>query len=206
MSAVTTLNREGFGGTAQAPAEAVGAHALGFWIFLMSDAIVFALLFATYATMIPGGTGEPTTKDLFDLRRTFAETALLLTSSLTCGFCSLSAQLGKVRPTAIWLGVTLALGLGFIALEAGEFQDMIRRGASPDRSGFLSSFYGLVGTHGLHVSLGAIWGLVMTAQLMIKGLMPSVRSRLERWSQFWHFLDIVWIGIFSLVYLPGVLR
>lgn len=188
------------------PDDAVGAHALGFWIFLMSDAIIFALLFATYATMSHGGAERPDTSALFDLRRTFGETALLLTSSLTCGLSALSMQQGHVRPTLIGLGVTLLLGSGFIAMEVGEFRDMISRGAGPDRSGWLSAFFGLVGTHGLHVTLGTVWGLVMIAQLQLKGLTPMVRSRLERWSQFWHFLDIVWIGIFSLVYLPGLLR
>ncbi len=202
MSAVTAMPDAG--SSEQRAAEAVGAHALGFWIFLMSDAIIFALLFATYATMSQGAADAPSTRELFDLRRTFAETVLLLTSSLTCGFSALGLQQGKARSAVIWLVVTLLLGLGFIVVEAGEFRDMIGRGAGPDRSGFLSSFYGLVGTHGLHVSLGTIWGLVMIAQLQIKGLTPMVRSRLERWGQFWHFLDIVWIGIFSLVYLPGL--
>jgi len=177
----------------------------GFWIYLMSDAIIFALLFATYVVMTRGTDGGPTGRDVFDLTRTFAETALLLTSSFTFGMASV-AILGRNRSGVIlWLVVTAILGLCFIALELSEFAGMIAEGAGPDRSGFLSAFFVLVGTHGLHVSGGLVWIAVMIVQLMTKGFTPPVLSRLYRLGLFWHFLDIVWIGIFSVVYLPGVL-
>lgn len=177
----------------------------GFWIYLMSDAIIFALLFATYVVMTQGTDGGPTGHDVFDLKRTFGETALLLTSSFTFGMASV-AILGRNRGGVIlWLVVTAVLGLCFIALELSEFTGMIASGAGPDRSGFLSGFFVLVGTHGLHVSGGLVWIAVMIAQLLLKGFTPPVLSRLYRLGLFWHFLDIVWIGIFSVVYLPGVL-
>jgi cytochrome o ubiquinol oxidase subunit III len=190
-------------------AEAIGRadeKAFGFWLYLMSDAMIFALLFATYVVMISGTADGPSGKELFSLPRAFAETMLLLVSSMTFGFANLAApaqQRGAVRG---WLLVTLVFGLGFVALELQEFSGMIAAGAGPERSGFLSAFFTLVGTHGLHVSFGMICILVMIGQVAIKGLTAPVASRLFRLGLFWHFLDIVWIGIFSVVYLPGVLR
>ena len=185
--------------------EAQADRAFGFWLYLMSDAVIFALLFATYAVMSRSYAGGPEAGDLFDLGHTFAETLLLLASSMSYGFVSL-AVLGKNRMRALtWLGVTFALGLGFAGLELGEFQSLVVRGAGPDRSGFLSAFFTLVGTHGIHVSFGLVWILVMLGQVGVKGLTPPVSSRLQRLGVFWHFLDLVWIGIFSVVYLPGVL-
>lgn len=180
--------------------------AFGFWLYLMSDAMIFALLFMTYVVMTGGTAGGPSGKELFSLPRAFAETMLLLVSSTTFGFASLAARQGHRSATLLWLIVTFALGLGFITLEAQEFAGMIAEGAGPGRSGFLSAFFALVGTHGLHVSAGMLCILVMLGQIAAKGLTEPVSSRLFRLGLFWHFLDIVWIGIFSVVYLPGVLR
>jgi len=194
---------------ASAPnAEAIGRaeeRAFGFWLYLMSDAMIFALLFATYVVMISGNAGGPTGKELFSLPRAFAETMLLLTSSTTFGFANLASQARRRGAVFGWLLVTLALGLGFVGLEIQEFTGMIAAGAGPDRSGFLSAFFVLVGTHGLHVSFGMLCIVVMIGQIAFKGLTGPVASRLFRVGLFWHFLDIVWIGIFSVVYLPGVL-
>ncbi|MCP5304737.1 MAG: cytochrome o ubiquinol oxidase subunit III [Chromatiaceae bacterium] len=186
-------------------AETRATRALGFWIYLMSDAVIFALLFATYATMIGNYADGPSGKTLFNLTHTLGETTLLLTSSLTCGLATWSAQQRRGGTAVAWLLVTLALGLGFIGMEIVEFMGLLHQGAGPQRSGFLSAFFTLVGTHGLHVSVGIVWLLVMIAQIVIKGPSSWVQSRLQRWSTFWHFLDIVWVGIFSIVYLPGML-
>lgn len=180
-------------------------RALGFWFYLMSDAVIFALLFATYATMRGNYAGGPGGSELFTLTHTLGETALLLSSSLSCGLAMLAAGQRRRSAALGWLVVTLMLGLGFVAMELIEFNGMLQQGAGPDRSGFLSAFFTLVGTHGLHVSVGILWLLVMMAQLLIKGPNAWVLSRLQRWAVFWHFLDIVWIGIFSVVYLPGVM-
>ena len=179
--------------------------AFGFWLYLMSDAIIFALLFATYVVMAPNNAGGPTGKDVFNLGRTFAETMLLLCSSITFGFATVAVRLGRQRVALNWLAVTFVLGVGFVTLEIGEFTSMYQQGAGPQRSGFLSAFFTLVGTHGLHVSMGLVWILILSTQVLVKGLTEPVVSRLFRLGLFWHFLDIVWIGIFSIVYLPGVL-
>ena len=176
----------------------------GFWLYLMSDAIIFALLFATYVTMRHNLAGGPGGQALFDLGHSFGETLLLLSSSMTCGLAMLSLPARRPGLAILWLGITLLLGAGFIGLELSEFAAMLQQGAGPDRSGFLSAFFTLVGTHGLHVSVGMLWGLVMIIQLQVKGASAPVVSRLQRWSLFWHFLDIVWIGIFSIVYLPAI--
>ncbi len=178
--------------------------AFGFWIYLMTDAIIFALLFATYVVMSVGTAGGPTGKDIFSLPHTFGETLLLLFSSTTFGFASVAMFARDKRGVIGWLLLTVALGLGFVAMELQEFGGLIAENAGPDRSGFLSAFFALVGTHGLHVSIGMLCILVMVGQILLKGLTGPVRSRLYRLGLFWHFLDIVWIGIFSVVYLPGV--
>jgi cytochrome o ubiquinol oxidase subunit 3 len=191
---------------AHAPAsEASEQRAFGFWLYLMSDAIIFSLLFATYAVMMTNTDGGPTGKTLFSLPNAFAETMLLLFSSITFGFATLAMRSGEAASVRRWLLVTVVLGLGFVGLEMREFYGLVHVGAGPDRSGFLSAFFTLVGTHGAHVSVGLIWILVMTSQIMVKGLTAPVVSRLGRLAMFWHFLDIIWIGIFSVVYLPGVL-
>jgi cytochrome o ubiquinol oxidase subunit 3 len=179
--------------------------ALGFWLYLMSDAIIFALLFATYVVMAPNHAGGPTGKTLFSLGHTFTETMILLVSSITFGFATVAVGQGARQRALGWLGVTFVLGVSFVFLEIGEFSGMVEQGAGPQRSGFLTAFFTLVGTHGLHVSMGLVWIVIMSLQVVLKGLTPPVVSRLFRLGLFWHFLDIVWIGIFSIVYLPGVL-
>jgi len=180
-------------------------RAFGFWLYLMSDAIIFALLFATYAVMVTGTDGGPTGQSLFSLPRAFGETLLLLFSSATFGFAALAMKSGRKAEVLSWLLVTFVLGLVFVIMEILEFYGMVQVGAGPDRSGFLSAFFTLVGTHGLHVTLGLVWILIMASQVIVKGLTTPVASRLFRLGLFWHFLDIVWVGIFSIVYLPGVL-
>lgn len=180
-------------------------RALGFWIYLMTDALIFALLFATYAVMVGNTAGGPNGRALFDLNNVAIETALLLLSSITFGFASLSAA-ARARGAALgWLAVTFVLGAAFVVLEIREFTGMIAVGAGPQRSGFLSAFFTLVGTHGLHVTMGLVWIVILSAQVAIKGLTVAVGSRLHRLALFWHFLDIAWIGIFSVVYLPGLI-
>ncbi len=192
-------------GADDAESERAETKALGFWLYLMTDAVIFALLFATYVVMLRGTAGGPTGRDLFDLSQTFGETLLLLFSSTTFGLAMVAAHGGARRSVVLWLAVTLALGLGFVSMEFSEFAGMIAAHAGPQRSGFLTAFFTLVATHGLHVSIGMLAILVMIGQIAVKGLTEPVISRLYRLSLFWHFLDIVWVGIFSIVYLTGVL-
>jgi cytochrome o ubiquinol oxidase subunit III len=180
-------------------------RAFGFWLYLMSDAVIFALLFATYAVMVQSPGGGPTGRSVFDLSNAFIETMLLLLSSVTFGFATLATSSDRRGRVLIWLVVTFALGLAFVGFELREFYGLVQAGAGPDRSGFLSAFFTLVGTHGFHVSAGLGWILVMAIQVVVKGLSVPVRSRLWRLGLFWHFLDIVWVGIFSVVYLPGLM-
>jgi cytochrome o ubiquinol oxidase subunit III len=179
--------------------------ALGFWLYLMGDAVIFSLLFATYAVMVNNSDGGPTGRTLFNIRSAGLETILLLVSSTTFGFASIAMRAGGKAETMSWLLLTFALGLAFVGLEMREFHGMVQAGAGPDRSGFLSAFFTLVGTHGLHVSIGLVWILILAGQVMAKGLTAPVTSRLFRLGLFWHFLDIAWVGIFSIVYLPGLL-
>lgn len=176
----------------------------GFWTFLMSDAIVFALLFATYATMVTRTAGGPTGTELFDLGNAFFETMLLLVSSFSFGMAAVALKEGRGRAIVLWLVVTLLLGLGFIGLELREFLGLVSRGATAQTSGFLSSFFVLLSAHGLHVLFGCLWLVIMLAQLALFGPTRQVRSRLLRLGLFWHFLDLVWIVIFTVVYLPAV--
>jgi len=180
-------------------------RALGFWFYLMGDAVIFGLLFMTYGIMVGNIAGGPSGKTLFSLNNAALETALLLVSSTTFGFASLASRAGNRSAVLSWLLLTFMLGAGFIFLEVREFLGMIGAGAGPDRSGFLSAFFTLVGTHGTHVSVGLIWILIMSGQVFFKGLSVPVVSRLFRLGLFWHFLDIAWVGIFSVVYLPGLL-
>jgi cytochrome o ubiquinol oxidase subunit 3 len=182
-----------------------GQRALGFWLYLMGDAVIFALLFMTYGIMVGNTAGGPAGKTLFSLNNAALETALLLVSSMTFGFASLASRAGNRSAVLSWLLITFVLGAGFIFLEVREFLGMIGAGAGPDRSGFLSAFFTLVGTHGTHVSIGLVWILIMSGQVVFKGLSVPVVSRLFRLGLFWHFLDIAWVGIFSVVYLPGLL-
>jgi cytochrome o ubiquinol oxidase subunit 3 len=177
----------------------------GFWIYLMSDAIIFALLLATFVVMSHNTADGPGGHTLFRLPHTFAQTMLLLASSTTFGFASVAIAAGQRWRTLAWLSVTFLLGLGFVAMEISEFYRMTIAGAGPWRSGFLSAFFTLVGTHGTHVSIGLVWIVLLGCEVALRGLNPFVASRLCRLGLFWHFLDIVWISIFSVVYLPGIL-
>jgi cytochrome o ubiquinol oxidase subunit 3 len=185
--------------------DTIANQAFGFWLYIMSDLVLFATIFATYAVLGHNYAGGPTGKDLFHLPYLFGETMLLLFSSATCGLAMLAMHKDKRGLVMTWLTVTLLLGLGFITMEINEFHHMILDGNGPDRSGFLSAFFTLVGTHGAHVSFGLIWMAVMMGQVITKGLTLPVQSRLLRLSVFWHFLDIVWVGVFTIVYLMGVM-
>ncbi len=179
---------------------------LGFWIYLMSDCLIFAVLFATYAVLGRNYAAGPSGADLFDLPLVAVNTGLLLLSSITYGFAMISAQAKKVKPVLAWLAVTGLLGLGFLSLELYEFHHLIQEGAGPQRSAFLSSFFVLVGTHGLHVTFGIIWLVTLMVQVAQRGLGAEMKRRLMCLSMFWHFLDVIWIGVFSFVYLLGVLK
>ncbi len=173
----------------------------GFWLFLLSDFVMFAAFFAAYAVLSGETAGGPTGIALFDKSRVFIETLCLLASSVTCGFGSLAAQRGDRRATYWWMAVTFALGAAFVGFEVTEFAGMVANGAGPSRSAFLSAFFALVGAHGVHVTLGLVWLLVMLLQVATLGLQPAVRRRLFCFGLFWHALDIVWVGVFTVVYL-----
>jgi cytochrome o ubiquinol oxidase subunit 3 len=183
--------------------DTVANHAFGFWLYLMTDLVLFAAIFAAFAVLSHNYAGGPTGKELFDLPYTFGETMFLLFSSVAYGLAMLAMYKGRKNSVLTWLGVTFLLGLGFISMEVNEFYHMILSGNGPQRSGFLSAFFTLVGTHGAHVTFGLIWMGTMVGQVVIKGLTVPVQSRLMRLSMFWHFLDIVWIGVFTIVYLMG---
>jgi cytochrome o ubiquinol oxidase subunit 3 len=178
---------------------------LGFWLYLMSDCLIFACLFAVYGVLGRSYAAGPSGADLFDLPLVALNTSLLLLSSITYGFAMLEMQKDRVRATLIWIAITGLLGAGFIGLELYEFSHLIHDGAGPQRSAFLSSFFTLVGTHGLHVSFGIVWLVTLMVQVGRYGLTPANRRRLMCLSMFWHFLDVVWIGVFTFVYLMGVL-
>ena len=178
--------------------------AYGFWIFLLSDIVMFSALFAAYAVLAHATAGGPTGVELFNQVSVAIETACLLLSSYTCGLMLLAVNSQNRLTTYLFAAITFVLGAAFVALEIREFAAMIADGASPQRSAFLSAFFALVGCHGLHVTLGLIWLLVMMAQVAIKGFRPTVERRLLCFSLFWHALDIVWVGLFSVVYLMGV--
>lgn len=183
-----------------------GSTMLGFWIYLMSDCLVFAVLFATFGVLGRNYAAGPSGTDLFDLRLVAVNTGMLLMSSITYGFAMLAMDKGQQRTTQTWLAITGLFGLAFIGIELYEFSHLIREGATPQRSAFLSSFFTLVGTHGLHVSFGLLWLTVLMVQVSRRGLIEANRRRLMCLSMFWHFLDIVWIGVFTFVYLMGVLK
>ncbi|MBP2170142.1 cytochrome o ubiquinol oxidase subunit 3 [Erwinia toletana] len=177
----------------------------GFWIYLMSDCIIFATLFATYAVMVNSTAGGPAGKDIFELPFVLVETALLLLSSITYGFAVISMGKGSKSTVIGWLALTFLFGLGFIGMEIYEFHHLIVEGFGPQRSGFLSAFFTLVGTHGLHVTSGLIWMLVLMYQISRRGLTDTNRTRIMCLSMFWHFLDVVWICVFTIVYLMGAM-
>jgi cytochrome o ubiquinol oxidase subunit 3 len=178
---------------------------LGFWLYLMSDCLIFACLFAVYGVLGRNYAGGPTGAELFELPLVAVNTSMLLLSSITYGFAMLEMQKNRLRPTIIWLAVTGLLGAVFIGLELYEFAHLIHEGAGPQRSAFLSSFFTLVGTHGLHVTFGIVWLTTLMVQLKQHGLIAANKRRLMCLSMFWHFLDVVWIGVFTFVYLMGVL-
>jgi cytochrome o ubiquinol oxidase subunit 3 len=180
-------------------------QAFGFWLYIMSDLVLFATIFATYAVLGHNYADGPTGKDLFHLPYAFGETMLLLFSSATYGLAMLAMHKNRKDLVLTWLFVTFLFGIGFLSMEINEFHHMILDGNGPERSGFLSAFFTLVGTHGIHVFFGLIWMAVMMGQTIAKSLTPPVQSRLIRLSIFWHFLDIVWVGVFTIVYLMGVL-
>ena len=188
--------------TGPAPKRVVVAY--GFWIFLLSDIVMFSALFAGYATLVHATAGGPSGAGLFNQVKVAIETACLLASSYTCGLMALAVN--SRRPLGTYLGalLTFALGAAFLALELREFADMIARGATPQRSAFLSAFFALVGCHGLHVAAGLIWLVVLMAQVATKGFRAAVLRRLQCFSLFWHALDIIWVGLFTVVYLMGV--
>jgi cytochrome o ubiquinol oxidase subunit III len=183
-----------------------GGTMLGFWIYLMSDALIFATLFATFGVLSSSFAGGPTPHEIFDLKIVAINTTVLLVSALTCGLAMISMQAGKLRAVQLWLAVTALLGLVFVGIELHEFHDLIVDGATPQRSGYLSAFFTLVSTHGLHVTFGVIWIGVMLAQLAQRGLHAENTRRLLCLSMFWHFLDVIWVGVFTFVYLLGVLK
>lgn len=188
-------------GGGPAPARIVVAY--GFWIFLLSDFVLFSGLFAAYAVLADETAGGPSGPQLFHLRTVFIETLCLLFSSYTCGIGALSAERGRVDYFYASAVLTFLLGAAFVFIEVREFASMVSAGAGPWRSAFLSAFFTLVGTHGAHVTSGLIWFLYMIAQVYAKGLRPRVLRRLLCFSLFWHALDIVWIGVITLVYLMG---
>lgn len=178
---------------------------LGFWIYLMSDCILFGTLFAAYAVLHNNTFGGLGAKELFSLPFALSETMILLTSSFTCGLAMVAAHREQKNKVLAWYGITFLLGVAFLALELYEFHHLYVSGNSWHRSGFLSAYFTLVGTHGLHITLGLLWIIVFAWQVFKRGVTPVVLRRLTCLGMFWHFLDIVWIFIFTIVYLMGAL-
>lgn len=178
---------------------------LGFWIYLMTDLVLFATLFATYAVLHDNTAGGPDAKELFSLPFVLVETLILLTSSFTAGLGMLAVAKGNKQQVMLWFGVTFLLGLSFLGMEIHEFTTLVHEGNSWQRSGFLSAFFTLVGTHGLHILSGLIWMAVLLSKVARAGLVPPTVKRLALLSLFWHMLDIVWIFIFTVVYLAGAI-
>jgi cytochrome o ubiquinol oxidase subunit 3 len=175
----------------------------GFWIFLLSDIVMFSAFFATYAVLVDATAGGPSGRELFDLHETALETACLLASSFTCGLASLAVDARRSLWFYAAMTATLVLGLAFLGLEGREFADLVARGAGPTRSAFLSAFFTLVGCHGLHVTAGLLWLLTMMAQIFAKGFRADILRRFLCFSLFWHALDIIWVALFTVVYLLG---
>ena len=177
---------------------------LGFWLYLMSDSLLFACLFACYGVLGRNYAGGPSGAELFELPLVAVNTSLLLLSSITYGGVVIAMQRNRVGNTLVWLALTGLLGACFVGIELYEFGHLIGEGYGPQRSAFLSSFFALVGTHGLHVGFGIVWLITLMAQVRKHGLIAANRRRLMCLSMFWHFLDVVWIGVFTFVYLMGV--
>jgi len=178
----------------------------GFWLFLVSDVILFSAFFAAQAVLQTATAGGPTGRELFDLRSVAVQTGVLLASSFTCGMAAVATDARSQLGTQLGLLITGLLGLAFLALEAKDFAAMFAAGAGPQRSAFLSSTFALVGCHGLHVSAGLLWLGTMMAQVLVKGFRPNILRRLLCFNLFWHFLDLIWVALFTVVYLVGVLR
>ncbi|WP_336964194.1 cytochrome o ubiquinol oxidase subunit III [Sphingobium aquiterrae] len=183
-----------------------GSTMLGFWIYLMSDCLIFAILFACYAVLGGNYAAGPGPRELFELPLVALNTSFLLFSSITYGFAMLAMHRGNKGQTLGWLAITGLFGLAFLSVEMYEFVHLIHEGATPQRSAFLSAFFTLVGTHGLHVTFGSIWLVTLMVQVARKGLIAANQRRLMCLSLFWHFLDVIWIGVFTFVYLMGMLR
>ena len=177
----------------------------GFWLFILSDMVLFSALFATYASLVNATDGGPTTNQLFDRNLVAIETIALLVSSFVCGLAMIAAKRKNMMMTQVWLVVTALLGLVFLSIELFEFAKMIGEGAPPQRSAFLSAFFTLVGCHGAHVTAGLMWIGTMMAQIWAKGFRQDIMRRLLCLSVFWHALDIIWVAIFTIVYLIGTL-
>src|SRR6516162_7349975 len=201
LSAVPTELARGRGGGGPASTRTVVAY--GFWIFLLSDFVLFSGLFAAHAVLSGNTAGGPTGAELFNLRNVFIETMCLLFSSYTAGLGALSAERRQPARFLIFAVLTFVLGAAFLFIEVTEFAGMVAKGAGPSRSAFLSAFFTLVGTHGVHVAGGLLALIYLAAQVIALGLRPAVLRRLLCWSLFWHALDIVWVGVFTLVYLMG---
>jgi cytochrome o ubiquinol oxidase subunit III len=189
------------GGGGPAPTRTVVAY--GFWIFLLNEIIMFSGMFAAYAVLSRHTAGGPTGHELFDLHNVLIETACLLLSSYTCGIGALSAEHHLHQRFYLFSALTFLLGAAFLYIELSEFAGMVAKGAGPSRSAFLSSFFTLVGMHGAHVTSGLLWLVYMVAQVAAKGFLPTVLRRLLCFSLFWHALDIIWVGVFTMVYLIG---
>lgn len=178
---------------------------LGFWIYLMSDCLIFAVLFAVYAVLGRSYAGGPGPRELFDLSLVAVNTSMLLLSSITYGFAMLEMARDRVKPMVAWLIITGLFGAVFLGIEIYEFNHLIHEGAGPQSSAFLSSFFALVGTHGLHVTFGILWLITLLVQVGRFGLADFNKRRLMCLSLFWHFLDVIWIGVFTFVYLMGLI-
>jgi cytochrome o ubiquinol oxidase subunit III len=189
--------------SARGPAPVRIVVAYGFWIFLLSDIIMFSALFATYAVLSGQTAGGPSGRELFQLRHVGVETLCLLFSSYTCGLAILAIERRRMREFYVGCALTFVLGASFLGMEISEFAGMVASGAGPSRSAFLSSFFSLVGLHGIHVSAGLLWLTFMVAQTAAKGPRDFVRRRLLCFSLFWHALDIIWVALLTLVYLLG---
>jgi cytochrome o ubiquinol oxidase subunit 3 len=201
ISGVPTELARGRGGGGPAPTRTVVAY--GFWIFIISDITMFSALFAAFAVLSDRTADGPTASDVVNLRHLFIETMCLLLSSYACGLGALSAELRQRDRYLVFAALTFVLGAVFLFIEISDFVGMARAGAVPSRSAFLSAFWTLVGMHGAHVTSGLLWLVYMVAQVMAKGLRPHVLRRLLCFSLFWHALDIIWVGVFTLVYLMG---
>jgi cytochrome o ubiquinol oxidase subunit III len=203
--AVYDVKQDAFAPASEAgPAPKRVVVGFGFWVFLLSDIVMFSALFAAYAVLVHATAGGPTGNQLFNQGSVAIQTACLLVSSYTCGMMSLAVNARRRVETYFFAVITFVLGAAFLYLEVREFADMIARGATPQRSAFLSAFFTLVGCHGLHVATGLVWLTVMMAQVAVRGFRASVERRLLCFALFWHTLDIVWVWLFTVVYLMGV--